>query len=210
MPGAPVMTRSRTAVGIYGKLPTNGDFLRRGLRAETIADLDCWLQIRLADTPHDWRQEDVSAWRFLASTGVFGPMAILGLLAPSRDRVGRDFPLVVAAEIEPTTDIGHAVSREWLDRAEALMHLARTGLMKIDDLEFALAELGDPTRDQPMTDVVDLAPNRSLWWRSGSVDAAASVVSAPGSVIFEALVAVWRTGAPSNSNLAQDQKGPQS
>ncbi|MDT8345342.1 MAG: type VI secretion system-associated protein TagF [Thermohalobaculum sp.] len=92
--------------GYYGKIPAQGDFLRRGLTPGFVEPWDRWLQALMlsgrASLGAGWQDAYFSApiWRFALPGGVCGPAAVAGVLMPSVDRVGRQFPLTLAAEIE--------------------------------------------------------------------------------------------------------------
>lgn len=101
-------------VGLYGKLPSHGDFLRRRV-SDAFVDLwDPWLQECIAASRsalgERWLDLYLTspAWRFVLSADVCGPAAMMGLMVPSVDRVGRYFPLTIATEIPP--DIGPLVA----------------------------------------------------------------------------------------------------
>ena len=92
--------------GYYGKIPTQGDFLRRDLSPGFVEPWDRWLQGAMLTARETlgtgWQEAYFSAplWRFALAPGVCGPSAIAGVLMPSVDRVGRQFPMTIAAEIE--------------------------------------------------------------------------------------------------------------
>ena len=81
-------------VGLFGKLPSHGDFLRR--RA--------------------------SAWRFVCAAGACGPEPVIGLMVPSVDRVGRYFPLTLVVNLPPDVNPIAAIdaSAAFFDRATAI------------------------------------------------------------------------------------------
>jgi type VI secretion system protein ImpM len=116
-------------VGLYGKLPSHGDFLRRRTSDEFVAVWDDWLQDCLAASREALRERwlDVyltsPAWRFTAGAGSCGPLPVLGLMVPSVDRVGRYFPLTIVAELPPHAGLIGAVTGATLffDRAEQLV-----------------------------------------------------------------------------------------
>jgi type VI secretion system protein ImpM len=98
-------------VGLYGKLPSHGDFLRRRVSDRFVDVWDGWLQECFAasrDVLGD-RWLDVyltsPAWRFAAAAGVFDDQPMLGLMVPSVDRVGRYFHLAVVAALTPERDV---------------------------------------------------------------------------------------------------------
>src|SRR4030095_14353699 len=89
-------------VGLFGKLPSHGDFLRRRVPDAFVLAWDAWLQLSIAASREllGERWLDVfltsPAWRFSFSAGICGPAPIAGLMVPSVDRVGRDFSITVA------------------------------------------------------------------------------------------------------------------
>ncbi len=93
------------AAGWYGKLPALGDFAQRRLDHVWVSRWDSWLAQNLQSLQQhdDWLNAYLSApaWRFALLPGALGDSGATGLtvgvLVPSVDRVGRYFPLVVAA-----------------------------------------------------------------------------------------------------------------
>jgi type VI secretion system protein ImpM len=91
-------------VGLYGKLPSHGDFLRRRAPDAFIDVWDPWLQQCLAASRaalgDRWLDLYLTspAWRFFCGAGVCGPSPVMGLMVPSVDRVGRYFPLTIVTE----------------------------------------------------------------------------------------------------------------
>src|SRR5665213_103834 len=98
-----------TIPGWYGKLPSLGDFASRRLEADFIEPWDLWLgeaiQAQRDSMGDAWLDAYLQSppWRFILMPGVlseFDPGLILaGVLMPSVDRVGRYFPLTIAASI---------------------------------------------------------------------------------------------------------------
>jgi type VI secretion system protein ImpM len=92
-------------IGAFGKLPTTGDFVRSGTGAPLTAELEQFLHAGV-DAFH---QEACSPEVFdagrtygflLRPADPRSPETLVGLLAPSRDAVGRRFPFVVFDDIE--------------------------------------------------------------------------------------------------------------
>ncbi|QUJ78119.1 type VI secretion system-associated protein TagF [Sulfitobacter albidus] len=85
---------------IYGKHPAFGDFLSHGLPHPILHKLDAWLE-RVLPTVRKGLGDDWEAAWAAAPTLYFwlGPdiigVPLLGLMAPSQDKVGRRFPLVL-------------------------------------------------------------------------------------------------------------------
>ena len=47
-------------------------------------------------------------WRFALAPGVAGPLPMLGVMMPSVDRVGRQFPLTLAAPMAEASPLRHS------------------------------------------------------------------------------------------------------
>ncbi|VFR37031.1 Protein phosphatase ImpM [plant metagenome] len=87
-----------TRLGWYGKIPAAGDFVHRGVPRELIAWWDKWAQHGLSalkQMPLDAQREFTAAplWNFAIPAGPGAGAVQLGTVAPSRDRVGRLYPL---------------------------------------------------------------------------------------------------------------------
>ncbi|SFO84987.1 type VI secretion system protein ImpM [Cohaesibacter marisflavi] len=110
MPEFSVTTKA--AVGWYGKVPCVGDFVRSGLSPGFVQSWDHWLQglmITGRETlQNQWQACYMSApiWRFALPAGICGSHSVAGLVMPSVDRVGRQFPLCLAEEADdPAGDL---------------------------------------------------------------------------------------------------------
>ncbi len=109
-------TTGTPLVGLYGKHPSCGDFIRHNCGGPELARLDGWLSAAI-DTGRrllpTWEQDyaSVLAISFLLHPWdeAAGPWSLLGIVAPSQDNAGRRFPLVLFAQLE---------------RAQALQHYA--------------------------------------------------------------------------------------
>jgi type VI secretion system protein ImpM len=116
-------------VGFYGKLPSHGDFLRRRVSDAFVDAWDGWLRECLASSRTvlgaQWLDVYLTspAWRFVCAPGACGPAAVMGLLAPSVDQVGRYFPLTIVAELPEDVCLVTAAagSARFLDSAEQLV-----------------------------------------------------------------------------------------
>ena len=91
--------------GFFGKLPSHGDFIERGLPGAMLEPLDTWLQQAIAvsreQLGESWLDTYLTSplWRFALTPGCLDTNLWLGLLTPSVDSVGRYFPLVIAAPV---------------------------------------------------------------------------------------------------------------
>ncbi len=90
-------------IGVMGKHPGFGDFVQAGLSKDTHDALMAWLDRTLArvqDEAHmDWKAwwAEAQGLRFWLGRDVLG-VPVAGVLRPSRDKVGRVYPLILAAE----------------------------------------------------------------------------------------------------------------
>lgn len=92
-------------VGLFGKMPSTGDFVSRGFSGELRDGLDHLLQAALmsvASDGLDLRQVMASAPPLMVvlRPGAVCAPGFFGLIFPSCDRVGRVFPLCVGLEME--------------------------------------------------------------------------------------------------------------
>jgi type VI secretion system protein ImpM len=99
----------KSDVGVFGKVPNRGDFVRIGLARGFVTAWDGWLQdcfpkVRAA-LGSRWNETYMTApiWRFSLAPGVVGDAAWVGVMMASNDRVGRHFPLTLAAQIDAGT-----------------------------------------------------------------------------------------------------------
>jgi len=88
--------------GWFGKIPSLGDFVRRNLPESFVDRWDEWLSEELSEAQtvltDDWSQlwRHAPIWCFALGAGVLDARSWLGVLVPSVDRVGREFPLTIA------------------------------------------------------------------------------------------------------------------
>lgn len=188
-------------IGLIGKHPGYGDFLRTGLSVPVADALSDWLDRTLSDQRdamgNDWPRfwDAGQDLRFWVGRGVLG-RTLAGVLRPSRDRVGRRYPLLLLTEgavmPAPVEDPAQAF---WdrlaahLDRMEAgqgAMALLE-GLSIVLDSEDATTAASGPTiwAHHPAGDLDALlqaaAPEdarrallmRSYWWAPGQAGQAA-------------------------------------
>lgn len=89
--------------GAFGKIPALGDFIRIGLPVSLTGAWDAWMQNVMttarANLGERWSDCYLSApiWRFTLAPGALGEQGMSGVLMPSVDRVGRQYPLTLAA-----------------------------------------------------------------------------------------------------------------
>jgi type VI secretion system ImpM family protein len=116
-------------IGLFGKLPSHGDFLRRRTSDAFVSVWDAWLQEGIASSRLAFGERWLDlyltspAWRFVCGPGACGPAPLVGVMVPSVDRVGRYFPLTLVAELP--ADVGPIAAAtettSFFERAEQLM-----------------------------------------------------------------------------------------
>lgn len=186
MPGAAVTgpQAEGPVVGFFGKIPSRGDFLCVGLSLGFIQAWDGWLQGVLADVQHAlgegwaevWRVAPV--WRFALPSGQCGRHPVLGLWMPSVDRVGRSFPLTIAAEgAAEGADQGDA----FLDAAERIGREAISHDLGPEAVMERLREAPLPPADPGPS-----GPGARWWSEGGPLAAAADLMldTLPDSIGF--------------------------
>jgi type VI secretion system protein ImpM len=165
--------------GIYGKLPSRGDFLRAGLPRSFTDPWDAWLAAGIAASRAAlgehwlacWMEAPI--WRFALPDGACGPAAVLGLWLPSVDRAGRHFPLTLATLAPGAgTDALATAGAAWLDAAEAAALDALEQILQPEALTARLDATPPPAAAPGGGDV--------LWWTAGSPFVAATSLRLPG------------------------------
>jgi len=122
------ITAQRVAAGFFGKVPSHGDFVARRLPPGFLVPWDAWLQAGLAESRallgEAWLPLYLNSpvWRFAFDAGVCGPQAWAGLVMPSVDRVGRYFPMTLAAALSGPRAAGQSLVPDevWYARLDAL------------------------------------------------------------------------------------------
>ena len=193
--------------GFFGKLPGNGDFVSRRLSREFLDVWDNWLQLSIAESKANlgdrWLDAYLTSpiWRFALMPGICGASAYIGLVMPSVDRVGRYFPLTIAAELPTgTSALGSAIAAAaWFDHCEEVL-LSTLGdnppdLQQFDNhVEQSTGELFPAgTLSLPRIDNADPVHRQ---WRLGSPAGAStglSLSSLAGGIILEELgpISIW-------------------
>jgi type VI secretion system protein ImpM len=143
---------AETASGFHGKLVAKGDFVTRRLPRSFVGPWDSWLQDVIggsrARMGEAWLDAYLTSpiWRFALPAGLCGESAAAGVLMPSVDRVGRYFPLTIAAVLADGADIlGVPVAAaDWFGKAEELARSALADGFDFDAFDAAVAALGIP------------------------------------------------------------------
>ena len=138
-------------LGLMGKHPGYGDFLRAGLTNETAEALENWLDKTLSELRDSLGNNWAVFWdhsqdlRFWTGRAVLG-CTVAGVLRPSRDRAGRRYPLILAAEAVTGPTL-------WAHHPEGNLDALLSSAASVDAERAIL--------------------NRSYWWAPGTKERAA-------------------------------------
>ena len=139
--------------GFFGKLPSRGDFLSRRLPSGFVEVWDAWLQAGISSSRRElgeaWAGYYVEApvWRFFIPPRIVTERAWIGIFLPSLDRVGRHFPLTIAAglardHLDGPATLGAAC--EWLAALESVALDALKPGVTLEDFDARLVALPFP------------------------------------------------------------------
>jgi type VI secretion system protein ImpM len=164
------------SAGLYGKVPEKGDFICRRLSRGFVDPWDAWLQRVIKHSQEvlgqDWLPAYLQAplWRFGLVPGICGEYGVAGVLMASVDRVGRYFPLTLAALLPSHARPARLFSQSaaWFEAVEALSLEALDQPFDFEAFDQRVFELGIP-------DIVDDLPGDS-----SEIGAAISVSLRPG------------------------------
>lgn len=195
--------------GFYGKLTSHGDFVRRRLPDTLVETWDGWLQQSMLASRQqlggDWLAHYLTSpvWRFAIAEGIVGEQAWAGVMMPSVDRVGRHYPLMLAAPAAASVPLTDWIDKGsgWYDALEALAFGSLAADFVFEDFDRALAAqpvpavqpahaaapsstawriaMPEPGR-APDALVSVLAQGRSLWWSEGSPSVEPSMLVCQG------------------------------
>ena len=189
VPPPALRPRPACAAALFGKLPARGDFIARNMPRAVQRPFEDWLIPLVQEARNElgpqwntiWR--GAGPWRFWIGADVLGGSwqrdlrkpaheqsgtggAMTGVLLPSADRHGRDFPLVLlladplARLMPPPVTV--SPDRGWYDLCDELLYAARGGA-EIGAVEAALDQLPGPLLPEGAEDMAALLDQRALW-----------------------------------------------
>lgn len=149
------MSLAISSPGFFGKVTTHGDFVSRRLPEDFLHAWDNWLQQSMQQSRCQLDQAWLGVyltspiWRFALGSGVCGGNRWVGIMMPSIDRVGRHFPLTIAAALHGDDPIEDwlADGQTWYDELEALALSSLVHDFVLADFDKAL--LGMPALPGP-------------------------------------------------------------
>lgn len=142
-------------VGFFGKVRSHGDFVTRRLPVSFTRSWDDWLQTGLQASREalgpDWLLTYLNSpiWRFALAPGACDAQAWAGVLMPSVDRVGRQFPLTLAARVASASGAAPllgwmAQAGGWYDPLETLALSTLSDEFSLDAFDATLRLLAAP------------------------------------------------------------------
>ncbi|RWP46256.1 MAG: type VI secretion system-associated protein TagF [Mesorhizobium sp.] len=170
--------------GFYGKMPATGDFVMRRLPGDFVRVWDRWLAQHLVPLMGLENWPNTTALRFLAGPASFGASA--GIILQSADRVGRQFPLSIVAQL-PDASVRLARADAWFFGIEEAAIAAQHGELTPDELDTALAALPVPPVESGEEVISDM-----VMWTAHS-DIFDVDPQAPQATLEQILAASWET-----------------
>ncbi|KAA0999694.1 type VI secretion system-associated protein TagF [Paraburkholderia panacisoli] len=203
---SPASVTEAAVAGWYGKLPSLGDFATRRLSSAFVDEWDSWLCERLAETKLRLGERWLSVyltcpvWHFFAMPGAIAlelRECWTGVLMASVDRVGRHFPLTIAAALPRAPATGSEIDAiwQWLGEIEKVALAALDFDYTIERFDAQLAALPIPT----MVGCEQSAPLLSTPWT------ASSCAEFSGQLAKQ-LAPVWQTGIHGLSLWSTEQR----
>jgi type VI secretion system protein ImpM len=163
------------AAGFFGKLPSAGDFVQRRLPSGFVDVWDQHFERAVAETRRalngHWHEayHASPAWRFMLAPTVCGDCAWAGIMGPGVDRVGRCFPMVIAAPVAADAASCLRVltdSSRWFDAAEQVHFVAQgDASISVEAFDEQVAALASPL-DAGKPDAPELP--RGIDWSTAS------------------------------------------
>ena len=110
------MTSALSGFRVFGKLPSQADFVQLGSSSAAFLRFDDWLTDSVewaharagAQWPEAFPAAGVRAFVYRSPGNGAAEPLVVGALAPSRDQAGRLFPISVAASLVPGGDLTHS------------------------------------------------------------------------------------------------------
>ena len=156
---------SSEQIGFYGKLPSVGDFVRRQLSQAFVTRWCEWLEQMILTGKTQWGEVQwragyiiSPAWRFVLNPDICGNKAVVGIFAPSIDRVGRCYPLTLAVQFESTLPLSEVLlqGEAWFEALEKVASTSIKQTLSIEEFEALLKavpplSLTESTENQLLT-----------------------------------------------------------
>ena len=160
----------------YGKLPSGGDFLKRRFPEALLQQWTSWFQVGLLHRQESDRQDDrqfasAPVWNFVVPPMLGSQQIQMGCLLPSRDNVGRLYPLCALMTFSPSQWAQQqlAMAGEWYQQlGRTLLNAVRESwpAAQLDQVLLSLPLAPVPQRQSEILDVIGYQDRPStLSWR---------------------------------------------
>lgn len=139
-----------TSVGLFGKIPDEGDFISHNAADPAVGVFDQWLQTSIDKARHAGAEELPSVPVRFVFRGADPKSVLVGVMMPSRDAVGRIFPLTVFATCSASRLAGKFSTipflfKEFFESATELLRSAEK--RELEELAEELDEIEAPDID---------------------------------------------------------------
>ncbi len=164
-------------VGTFGKVRGQGDFLQAGHQGPLVQEFRQWVESGLARAVSRAQFAEAfdsnAPYAFVFRSRSIANRALVGILSPSQDAVGRRFPLVAYAEIdpEPLYAFPHLTPLVFGDFVEKLRGVVTDAMTHGSSSKF-LGQLGAVDAPQPGADVLSEAQSYTRWVQEATLTGA--------------------------------------
>lgn len=206
------MTAPVNAAGFFGKVVAHADFVSRRVPPAFLQRWDGWLQAAMHAAREragaGWPSAYLAGptWRFVLAQESCDAHAWAGVLMPSSDSVGRQFPLTIVTRLVHGADVLACLrdGDDWYGALEALAMSTASGGFVLAEFDLALSglpaapqsgedsvpdiHLSEAVLDRSSASLPSLAAlfsplflqGHSLWWNEGRAGGAASLMICKG------------------------------
>lgn len=168
---------TNTELGWYGKLPTAGDFVHRRMPEPRLAQWSNWFKsgVALWQQQHNGCSEAFARapiWNFALPATLGVQQVQIGCLMPSRDRVGRIWPLMAAQTIavQQWHPVQLAMAGEWFNALGTALRQTITQQKSVDNTELDIAHLAPLPRADSLnaSSIIDYRDRPTLAWQDAA------------------------------------------
>ncbi len=145
------MNEPQELCGLFGKAPQQSDFINHHLPEDVTEHWHRWLQSSLSISREQLGEQWLNTylispiWHFAIMPKVIGEQAVLGVMIPSVDQVGRYFPLTIAHTGPHQIWSAYLNGQSWFDQIEKVALYALADNTSYSQLLGELESLDIPT-----------------------------------------------------------------
>nr|WP_314421963.1 type VI secretion system-associated protein TagF [uncultured Erwinia sp.] len=166
-----------TDLGWYGKLPTAGDFVHQRMPESRLVHWSNWFKSGVAQWQHQHNGcteafARAPIWNFALPATLGLQQVQIGCLMPSRDRVGRIWPLMAVKNLTVAQwhPVQLALAGEWFNALGSALHQAVSQQKSVDETGAAIAALAALPRADNLdaTTLIGYRDCPTLAWQDAS------------------------------------------